>query len=202
MRGFYIGSAVFLAAAVVLSLAGCRRDLSGPTDGRLWVVCTIGQVAELARHVGGDRVQVDAIMGPGVDPHLYQALPNDMAKLNAADLVFYSGLHLEGRMADLLEQLGRLKPVFAVTEQLPERYPDRVRHLPGSEEAFDPHVWFDVALWAACTDLVAEKLVELDPEHAAEYRRNAERYKAELLKRWTGGAASRRPRFPKNNAYW
>ncbi len=180
--------AVFLAAAgLCLALTGCRRAGSDePDDGRLRVVCTTGPVADLARHVGGERVRVKALMGPGVDPHLYQALPADVARLNAADVVFYNGMHLEGRMADLLGRLGRRKPVFAVTDALRERHAERLRPLPGADGEFDPHVWFDVALWAACADFVAEKLSEVDPGHAAEYRRNAARYEAELheLDRW------------------
>ena len=187
MRSLPASLAVFLAAAVVFPTFGCRRDgAGGPVDGLPWVVCTTGPVADLVRHVGGERAHVEALMGAGVDPHLYQALPNDMAKLNAADLVLYSGLHLEGRMADLLGQLGRRKPVFAVTDDLPRRHRERLRPLPGAEQGFDPHVWFDVALWAACAEFVAGKLAEVDPEHAADYHRNAEQYQAELLEldRW------------------
>ena len=173
-------------ATACLLLPGCRPATGGSGDGKLLIVCTTGPVAELARHVGGDRVYVEALMGPGVDPHLYQALPADMARLQAADLVFYNGMQLEGRMADLLGQLGRRKPVFAVTDILRERYAERLRPLPGTEADFDPHVWFDVALWAACAELVAERLAEIDPEHAAEYHRNAARYQAELheLDQW------------------
>lgn len=173
-------------AAACTSLPGCRPGSHGPGDGRLLVVCTTGPVAELARHVGGDRVQVEALMGPGVDPHLYQTLPADMARLNAADVVFYNGMHLEGRMADLLGQLGRRKPVWAVTDVLRERHAERLRPLPGAEADFDPHVWFDVALWAACARSVAERLAEVDPAHAEHYHENAGRYQAELdeLDRW------------------
>lgn len=173
---------VGLACAIAWSpLTGCRRGgLDAPNDGRVQVVCTTGPVAELARHVGGEHVRVVALMGPGVDPHLYQALPADMAQLNTADLVLYNGMHLEGRMADLLRQLGRRRPVFAVTDILRERHRDRLQRLPGTEEEFDPHVWFDVALWSHCADFVAERLAEVDPANAATYHRNAARYQAEL----------------------
>ncbi len=188
MRRFRAYLVVFLtAAAAGLAPTGCRRaGLSHSSNGRVRVVCTTGPVAELARHVGGDRVRVEALMGAGVDPHLYQALPADMSRLNAADVVFYNGMHLEGRMADLLGQLGRRKPAFAVTDVLRERHAERLRPVQGTEQDFDPHVWFDVALWASCADFVAEKLADVDPEHAAEYHDNAARYRAELreLDRW------------------
>ncbi len=186
-RSRILWSAWTAVAAFLLGApwTGCRPGNSD-TEGRVRVVCTTGPVAELARHVGGDRVHVDVLMGPGVDPHLYQALPADMARLTAADLVLYNGMHLEGRMADLLGQLGRRQPVFAVTDVLRQRLRERLRPLPGAEQDFDPHVWFDVALWAACADFVAERLAEIDPDHAEEYRQNASRYRAELdeLDRW------------------
>ncbi|MDY0167963.1 MAG: zinc ABC transporter substrate-binding protein [Thermoguttaceae bacterium] len=178
--------ATLTIAAAFTSLPGCHPNAGGPGDGRLLVVCTTGPVAELARHVGGGRVHVEALMGPGVDPHLYQALPADVARLNAADVVFYNGMHLEGRMADLLGQLGRRKPVWAVTDVLRERHAERLRPLPGAEADFDPHVWFDVALWAACAGSVADKLAEVEPAHADDYHRNAARYQADLheLDQW------------------
>ncbi len=187
MRGLPACLVVFLAAAVVLPTLGCRGNGAGvPMDDRLWVVCTTGPVADLVRHVGGEWVYVESLMGAGVDPHLYQALPSDMAKLNAADLIFHNGMHLEGRMADLLRQLGRQKSVFAVTDDLPHGHLERLQPIPGAEEGFDPHVWFDIALWAVCTEFVAKKLAEVDPENAIDYHRNAEQYQAELLEldRW------------------
>lgn len=135
------------------------------------VVCTTGMVADLVRHTGGEWVQVHVLMGPGVDPHLYKARPNDLALLQRADLVFYSGLHLEGKMADVLESLprqGRL--AFAVTAAL------TAKDLLTDTGQFDPHVWLDVRLWQKCLWLVRDVLVQYDPQHADEYRRHAEDY--------------------------
>ncbi len=135
------------------------------------VVCTTGMVGDLVRHTGGEFVEVQVLMGPGVDPHLYKARPNDVVLLQRADLVFYSGLHLEGKMAEVLEGLprqGRL--AFAVTAAL------TAKDLLADTGQFDPHVWLDVRLWQKCLWLVRDVLVQYDPQHADQYRRHAEDY--------------------------
>lgn len=139
------------------------------------VVATTAMVADLAEHVGGRHVAVTALMGEGVDPHLYKATSGDVARLNRADLILYSGLHLEGKMGEVFSRLARKKPVVAVTDEL-----DRTRLLRLGGEQYDPHVWFDVALWSDTLPTVAQALAELDPEHADNYRSNAGRYRAEL----------------------
>jgi manganese/zinc/iron transport system substrate-binding protein len=119
-------------------------------------------------------------MGPGVDPHLYTPAPSDTAQLANADVIFYNGLHLEGRMANLFEKLARTKPAFAVTGGLVARKDKRLREPPEFEGLYDPHVWHDPLLWADCVDEVAVRLAEFDPPHAADYKKNAEAYRAEL----------------------
>jgi len=141
------------------------------------VVCTTGMVADLVRNVGGDRVKVTQIMGEGVDPHLYKASPGDVNLLSGADAIFYSGLHLEGKMADVFVRMARKKPTFAVTEYIPE---DRVLENP--EGAFDPHLWFDVSLWREAAGVVRDALKAFDPPQAADYQARADAYQAELAK--------------------
>lgn len=141
------------------------------------VVCTTGMVADLARNIGGDKVQVTQLMGEGVDPHLYKASPGDVNQLSGADVIFYSGLHLEGKMADIFVRMARRKPTFAVSEYIAE---DRV--LEGTESAFDPHVWFDVSLWKDGAGVVRDALKAFDPKNAADYQTRADSYQAELAK--------------------
>jgi manganese/zinc/iron transport system substrate-binding protein len=141
------------------------------------VVCTTGMVADLARHVGGDRVKVTQLMGEGVDPHLYKASPGDVNRLGRADLIFYSGLHLEGKMADVFVRMARRKPTFAVTEYIAEG-----RILDSPDGAYDPHLWFDVSLWREAAGVVRDVLKTFDPKHAAEYQRRADTYQVELDK--------------------
>ncbi len=175
----------WLAVAMLagLSAGGCH-GADAKSDGRpgypLAVVCTTGQIADMLENIGGSHLTVQSLMGPGVDPHLYKATPGDVRKLNAADVVFYSGLHLEGRLASLLEKLATRKPVHAVTEGIHQDQHDSLRKVPGSDDQYDPHVWFNVSLWAECVDYAAEKLVALDPDHADDYRHNLAGYLSRL----------------------
>ena len=91
-------------------------------------------------------------MGPGVDPHLYKATPGDIRLLKGAKAIFYNGLHLEGRLAEVLEKLSKRKPTFAVVEEILDSTPDRLRNAPEFAASYDPHIWFDVGLWADCAD--------------------------------------------------
>lgn len=141
------------------------------------IVCTTGMVADLARNIGGDHVRVTALMGEGVDPHLYKASPGDVSQLSRADVIFYSGRHLEGKMADIFVRMARKKPTFAVTEYIPEG-----RVLDNHDGAFDPHLWFDVSLWRDSAGVVADALKAFDPKHAADYQKRADAYQAELTK--------------------
>jgi manganese/zinc/iron transport system substrate-binding protein len=113
-----------------------------------------------------------------VDPHLYKASEGDVRKLYRADVIFYGGLHLEARMGEVLEEMGARTRVVAVTDAIPR---DSLAASPDYANQYDPHVWFDVRLWAMTVDRVAQALADADPPHAAEYRRRAARYRAELL---------------------
>ncbi|MBT6767471.1 MAG: zinc ABC transporter solute-binding protein, partial [Opitutales bacterium] len=106
----------------------------------LRIAATTTMVADLAQSVAGDRAKVSGLMGPGVDPHLYKATAPDINTLQSADLIFYNGLHLEGRLADILVKLGRRdKPVYAVTESIPE---GKLLEPDEFQGHYDPHVWF------------------------------------------------------------
>jgi manganese/zinc/iron transport system substrate-binding protein len=136
------------------------------------VLCTTGQVADLVRQLGGEHVQVETLMGPGIDPHSYKALPSDMDKLSQSDAVFYNGLHLEGRLGDTLERFSHQKPTIAITQGLVEAKDSRLRMAPEFQGNYDPHVWHDPSLWADCAAYVAGKLATFDPPHADDYRQN------------------------------
>jgi manganese/zinc/iron transport system substrate-binding protein len=144
------------------------------------VVGTTGPVSDMLRQLGGEHLQVSGMMGPGVDPHLYRAVPSDIERLNAADAIFYNGLHLEGRMADLFERLAQRKPTFAVTHSLVEANDPRLRKPPEFEGYFDPHVWHAPQIWADCAKYVTSVLCELDPAHKEDYIRNGEAYRQQL----------------------
>lgn len=166
--------------ALSLAMLSCSAPGNGENQaaGIDKIVCTTGMIADAVQHVVGEQAEVEALMGPGVDPHLYKATQGDLRRLNSADVIFYNGLHLEGKMGEVLEKLGRLKPVIPVGEAIPETELINTTAYAG---AYDPHLWFDVALWSEVVAYIGEKMQELDPEHAAEYRENARRYQQELL---------------------
>ena len=137
------------------------------------VVCTTGMIADIAANVGGEHISVYAMMGPGVDPHLYQATTGDIQTLANADIVFYNGLHLEAKLGDLLVKLAATRPVVAVTQDIPE---DRLLTPDEFEGLHDPHVWMDVELWKMATIMVAESLSTLSPGHADQYGANLAEY--------------------------
>jgi len=179
-----------LLASLVLS--GCNQSEShthGSTHQEIKafageypidVLCTTGQVAEMVRRIGGEHLEVTVLMDHDVDPHLFKPRHAHVEKLNNAEAIFYSGLHLEGRMADLFVQRARTKPTYAVTEGLLTRNDKRLREPPEFKGMYDPHVWHDVALWSDCVHDVADVLEKLDPPHASEYHRNAHEYMTEL----------------------
>jgi manganese/zinc/iron transport system substrate-binding protein len=167
---------VGLATAV---LVGCTGGGSGTIgDGPVRVVTTTGIIADTVRQVGGPHVQVTALMGPGTDPHTYLPSPSDASALASAHVVFFNGLHREGKMTQLLEenQAGAARAV-AVSRAIE---PARLRHADGGDGAHDPHVWFDVRLWMTCVEVVRDELAALDPARAADYHANADRYLKEL----------------------
>lgn len=145
--------------------------------GPIRVVTTIGMITDAVERVGGTRVSVEGLMGPGIDPHLYKASEGDLRRIERADVVFYGGLHLEAKMADVLERIGERRATQAVTAGIPESQLLTPAQFSGQH---DPHVWFDVRLWMQAVEQVRDTLAELDPGSAGLYRANAERYLAEL----------------------
>jgi manganese/zinc/iron transport system substrate-binding protein len=167
--------AAFLVALV--SLTGCRNGPPEFTAPPVRVVCTTTMIADAVKRVGGDRVAVEALMGPGVDPHRYQPEPKDRKRIESAHLVFFNGLHLEGKMTDTFEKSrGRIRG-HAVTDAID---PSLLLAADVDGGEHDPHVWFDVTLWMKCVGSVRDTLVKFDPAGAEVYERNATAYLKEL----------------------
>jgi manganese/zinc/iron transport system substrate-binding protein len=143
--------------------AAQRRGLPG-------VLATTGMIGDVVREIGGDRIRLETLMGPGVDPHLYKPTRDDVAKMLRADIVFYNGLVLEGKMTDAFVRVARSgKPVHAVTELLPE---DQLIEPAGADGHYDPHVWMDPRRWSRAAELIADKLIEHDKAGEQAYRRS------------------------------
>ncbi len=164
-----------ILAVLVLVAVGCAPVEQD--DGTLTVTATIGMIADVAQEIGQPHIAVTGLMGPGVDPHLYKATSSDLRKLREADVILYNGLHLEGRMADVLVKLARQIPTVQVTETIPE---SKLREPPEFAGQYDPHVWFDVSMWRIAAEQIRDTFVKMDPAHAADYNANAEAYLVEL----------------------
>ncbi len=172
----FCATALVVFGALLLSACGggTRAD---DAPGTLRVTATTNVIADLAAQIGGELVEVTALMGPGVDPHLYKASAGDVERLADADVIFYGGLELEGRMSDLLDELSREQATVAVTRDLPE---SRLLTPSQFQGRHDPHVWFDVALWKLAAGTVADTYRTLDPAHAGRYEARLTAYLAEL----------------------
>ena len=170
---------VFLVGALVaVSAAGCGGSgEAGADEGRVQATTTTTMITDLVRQIGGDRVKVTGLMGPGVDPHLYKASQGDVAALREADVVFYNGLFLEGQMEDILEKTSEQKPAVQVTTDMPE---EELLDSPQYEGQFDPHVWFDATLWETTVDPVVEQLSELDSDGASDFEQRGEEYRQQV----------------------
>ncbi len=166
---------VVFVSVLSLSVLGCGKS-TGSKGAQLRVVCTTGMVADIVKNVGGKHVSVEALMGAGVDPHLYKANVGDSRKLADAQIVFASGKHLESAsMRNALEGIKkRNKPVYEVTEALPKE------DLLMADAEVDPHIWHNVELWRRCVEVVYDGLRKLKPELEAEFKKNREAYEKRL----------------------
>ena len=177
-RYFFIAAFIFLGIGAYGQKEG-SRPANGKQAKKIKVVATTTMVGDMVFSIAGHSVDLQTLMGPGVDPHLYKASADDIRKLKEADVVFYSGLMLEGKMQADLESLKKeTGKVYAVTQNIPQDkliFPDSAGHHP------DPHVWFDPTLWVTGVPIVAEKLSALQPEYAIRYSNNAKALETEMM---------------------
>jgi manganese/zinc/iron transport system substrate-binding protein len=144
-------------------------------DDKINIVTTIAQIGEPLSVIGGDRVEVTSLMGPSVDPHLYQATQGDINTVDQADLIFYNGLNLEENMVEIFNEISETKPVLALGEQIPA---DQL--LEEEEGVTDPHIWFDYNLWEEALSHAVEELKTYAPEDADYFEENWNAYVSDL----------------------
>jgi manganese/zinc/iron transport system substrate-binding protein len=169
---------------LTILLAGCGPDKNGKAGNKkLNIVTTTGMIADATKNIAGDKAEITALMGPGVDPHLYKATQGDISRLKEAKLVFYNGLHLEGKMGDILNRLDKNK-VIAVSRNIDEA---KLRKAPQFLDSHDPHIWFNVRLWMEAVQEISTVLQKTDTTNAGLYKKNAEAYlqKLDSLDKWT-----------------
>ena len=144
---------------------------------KIVITTTTNVITDLVENIGGDHVSVTGLMGPGVDPHLYRPSASDVKSLQNADIIFYNGLDLEGKMGDIFVKIGREgTSVLAVSENIP---PESLLILDANGN-FDPHIWWDVELWTEAAKVVATGLKEYDPNNSENYEKNLLEYLNQL----------------------
>jgi manganese/zinc/iron transport system substrate-binding protein len=169
---------VLVVLTLSLVLSACATETGGNTNGKLNIVTTTGMIADIAKNVGGEYVEVTSLMGPGVDPHLYKASEGDIRRLQEANLIFYNGLHLEAQLGEVLEKMNDFNiTTVAVADEID---PAILLSHPQYDDAYDPHIWFDVTLWMQAVRRVQATLSETDPALKSAYEANASAYLMEL----------------------
>jgi manganese/zinc/iron transport system substrate-binding protein len=163
-----------LLTVLVLISCGDKKE----ENGKLKVVTTTTMITDLVENIGGDLIEINGLMGSGIDPHLYKASQGDFRKLDLADVIFYNGLHLEGKLVEVFEKMNeQAKTTIAISDGVAENT------LIGSEyfaSNYDPHIWFDLAYWNDISVYVTKRLSELDPENAAAFEVNRDVYLKKL----------------------
>lgn len=159
----------------LITLFGCdpKTETKITENEKIRVVTTIGMITDIVRNVGGDKLDVIGMMGPGVDPHLYKPTAKDLERLNSAHIIFYNGLHLESKMGDILERLSGNTKAVAVSESIDKNL---LLTPPEFVGQYDPHIWFDVSLWIKAVETVRDTLTEYNPDTHESYAANTERY--------------------------
>ncbi|KNF08605.1 zinc transport system periplasmic zinc-binding protein TroA [Gottschalkia purinilytica] len=170
----------FLSFILIIGLSGCNvkeKPNTSKDNGKMKVVATTTMIADLARNIGKDKLEVKQLMGPGIDPHLYKASAGDVDLMYSANIIIYNGVHLEGKMGDVLSKMKNSgKGVFSLEEGIDSNklILDKDTNTP------DPHIWFDIKLWSESAKYVSNVLADNDPKNKDFYMSNLNNYLKEL----------------------
>jgi manganese/zinc/iron transport system substrate-binding protein len=169
----YLSNSVVLGSLILL----CTHLLPAQAQTRLKVVATTSIIGDALEQITKGRVEVIKLMGPGVDPHAYKVTPKNIQALSNADIIFYNGLHLEGKMADVLNNFSKRKPVYAASDGIDSsQYLGDLRFSDGA----DPHIWFDILLWKKAITYMSQQLQQIDKSSAEYYATNTADYLKKL----------------------
>ncbi|MCJ8290172.1 MAG: zinc ABC transporter substrate-binding protein [Crocinitomicaceae bacterium] len=181
-KNYFSSITVIIVLVLCTTLFSCQSE--SPANQQLNIVTTTGMIGDAVSNIVGDSAEVISLMGPGVDPHLYKVTQSDIKKLLNADVIFYNGLHLEGKMGEILEQMSQTKPVIAVYNGLTTKQLRATSEFQGN---YDPHIWFSVQIWTDVVKYIGKNLAEIDEDHASFYQANTAKHVEELtsLHSWT-----------------
>lgn len=185
MRSFLVSAVIGLSLFGILGCGDAKQPskkvaaFTGQYQGKypIRATVTVGMVADLVREIGGEQLEVTQLLGPTIDPHLYKPSRDDVNLLMKADIVFFNGLFLEGKMAETLQRLTEKKRSVAVAERLSA---ERLGNTASGHEHPDPHVWMDVSLWSDVAQVIGDELSEYDPPHKEDYRKRTQTLRARL----------------------
>lgn len=179
------GGFLALTAFLLIFIGACANNSQESPDvsegeGKLNVVVTTTHLTDLAQDIGGEYVEVTGLMGPGVDPHGYEPTPSDIDAIHQADLVGYNGFHLEAMFIDIFEKMQQSNsPIFTLEDAVSEEDVLDYKYE-GKDLEKDPHIWFDINLWKASAQLLADEFSKLNPAHETDYQANYKNYEAQL----------------------
>ena len=181
---------IFTIISIVL-FTGCKVQQEKNSEEQV-IITTTGMIADVVKNIVGDSLKVEALMGPGTDPHLYNSSQADLKKLTRAAVIFYNGLHLEGKMAEDLHKLSKRKPVFAVADGVSRQY----YRLTDEQGSIDPHIWFNIKIWMEVSTYVYEKLIAIYPEYKVYFGTNYKEYliKLKALNQWVAAEMASIPK--------
>ncbi len=166
----------YIILVFLISIFSCKKEAK--KNGKLQVVTTTTMITDLVKNIGGNKIDVQGLMGAGVDPHLYKASEGDVSKLFNADVIVYNGLHLEGKLEDVFEKMRQQnRKTIAVSDAIDKNT------LIGSEyfaSNYDPHIWFDITNWEIITQYITDKFCELDADNSETYKTNGANYLKKL----------------------
>jgi len=165
----------YVVILIALITFSCKKEVKEKSGNeKLKVVCTTSQVTDLVKELAGDLVELEGLMGAGVDPHLYKASEGDVTKFFNADVIFYSGLHLEGKLEDVFEKMRHQgKKTISVSDAIAK---EELISSADFASSYDPHFWFSIPKWKKATQYAAGELSKLDPKNKSTYEDNAKLY--------------------------
>lgn len=160
---------------IAITLLGCKEQ--SKKSEKLRIVTTTTMLTDLVTNIGGYHISLQGLMGAGVDPHLYKASEGDVSKLYGADIIFYSGLHLEGKLVDIFEKMEGKKNTVSLGDKLPK---DELIPSEYFASNYDPHIWFNIQFFKQFAQIVTEELSKADPANAESYSENNKKYQKKL----------------------
>lgn len=178
MKKFFLGTTLLSMAIFLLSACGGQEETFGNSEDKLQVVTSFTIIADMAKEIGGDDVEIHNLVPTGTDPHEYEPLPEDIKKATDADVLFYNGLNLEGGKAGwffkMIDSVGQKKEnIYSLTERVKPMY---LAGEDGKDEEINPHAFIDPAVGIVMAEDMRDALMEVDPDHKEGYKERGDQY--------------------------